>query len=164
MAILGSKTDNQEPMAKQVSPPASNQLNIVAMGSVFDGSLTTQCDVRVSGKLIGSLNAKGRAVVATEGEVEGEIEAHSASIAGTVTGDLVVSEMLLLAGTARVDGTIRTARLIVEEGATFNGQCQMGQPGQSLIRSVVQSDPSQARRNFLSDAQDEPSKAARSEG
>ena len=38
----------------------------------------------------------------------------------------------MLKGSAHVEGTIRTARLIVEEGAIFNGECMMDGTGQSL--------------------------------
>ena len=89
----------------------------------------------------------GRAVVAPEGIVEGEVTASNANIAGTVLGDLIIGERLLLGSSAKVEGTIKTGRLIVEEGATFNGECQMGQPGQIRKKaSVGRKDPLPAKR------------------
>ena len=117
-------------MAKQVSTTVPSQVNIIAEGTVFEGTLQADSDVRVSGRIIGKLEVKGRAVVAPEGAVEGEVTASNANIAGAVHGDLIVAERLLLGSSARVEGTIKTGRLIVEEGATFNGECQMGQTGQ----------------------------------
>ena len=34
----------------------------------------------------------------------------------------------MLKSTAQVDGNIKTDRLVVEEGAQFTGECQMGTP------------------------------------
>ena len=123
-------------MAKQVNATAPNQVNIIATGTVFEGTLKADSDVSVSGRIIGKLDVTGRAVVAPEGVVEGEITASNANIAGTVLGDLVIAERLLLGSSAKVEGTIKTGRLIVEEGATFNGECQMGQPGQIRKKAV----------------------------
>ena len=136
MALFGTSKDKEQPMAKQVSATTQNQVNIIAEGTVFEGTLQADSDVRVSGRIIGKLEVQGRAVVAPEGTVEGEVTASNANIAGTVLGDLIVAERLLLGSSARVEGTIKTGRLIVEEGATFNGECQMGQPGQIRKKTV----------------------------
>ena len=124
-------------MAKQVSATTPNQVNIIAEGTVFEGTLKADSDVSVSGRIIGKLEVTGRAVVAPEGTVEGEVTASNANIAGTVLGDLIIGERLLLGSSARVEGTIKTGRLIVEEGATFNGECQMGQTGQIRKKAGV---------------------------
>ncbi len=124
-------------MAKQVSATTPNQVNIIAEGTVFEGTLKADSDVSVSGRIIGKLEVTGRAVVAPEGTVEGEVTASNANIAVTVLGVLIIGERLLLCSSARVEGTIKTGRLIVEEGATFNGECQMGQTGQIRKKAGV---------------------------
>ena len=130
MALFGTSKDSEQPMAKQVNTAAPSQINIIAEGTLFEGTMQADSDVRVSGRIVGKLKVKGRAVIAPEGVIEGEVVATNATIAGTVKGDLIVTERLMLATSARVEGSIKTGRLIVEEGAIFNGECQMGQPGQ----------------------------------
>ena len=71
-------------MAKQVSAATPNQVNIIAKGTVFEGTLKADSDVSVSGRIIGKLEVTGRAVVAPDGTVEGEIKASNANISGTV--------------------------------------------------------------------------------
>jgi len=133
-------------MAKQESAAAPNQINIIAEGTVFEGTLQAETDVRVSGRIIGKLKVQGRAVVAPEGAVEGEVSATNANIAGTIKGDMIVQERLMLGSSARVEGTIKTTRLIVEEGATFNGECQMGQPGQIRKKAGMPQEATQPPR------------------
>lgn len=113
-------------MAKQSNAAVSNQINMIGEGTVFEGTLTSESDVRISGRVDGKLEVKGKVIVAQEGSVEGEIKAASLDVAGRVHGEVVVEERVVLKSSAQIEGNIHTARLVVEEGATFNGRCQMG--------------------------------------
>ncbi|MEF8815765.1 MAG: polymer-forming cytoskeletal protein [Salinibacter sp.] len=103
-----------------------DQVNLVGEGTTFEGTVRAESDVRASGRIVGTLEVEGKTMIAEEGEVEGEIIATNVEIAGQVQGDIRVEERLVLKSTARVDGTIETDRLVVEEGAQFTGECEMG--------------------------------------
>jgi len=109
------------------TPPNPTQINLIAVGTSLEGTLLAEADIRVNGTLKGILKVKGKAIIAPEGRLEGEVHAVDADVAGTIKGDLVVSGRLVLKGSARIEGTIKTARLIVEEGAVIDGTCRMGQ-------------------------------------
>ncbi len=113
-------------MAKQPNAAVSNQINMIGEGTVFEGTLTSESDVRISGRVEGKLEVKGKVIVAQEGTVDGEIKASSLDVAGKVTGDVMIEERVVLKSSAQIEGNIQTARLVVEEGASFNGRCQMG--------------------------------------
>jgi len=113
-------------MARQDNGAPPNQINMIGEGTVFDGTLRAEGDVRVSGRVLGTMHVAGRIIVAQDGVVEGEMEASSADVAGRVKGDLRIEERLVLRSSARVEGTIQTGRFIVEEGAMFDGECTMG--------------------------------------
>lgn len=93
----------------------------------MEGTLTAKDDIRVSGKLKGTLRVDGKAIIAQEGSVEGDVFATDADVAGTLVGEINVKGRLVLKGSAKVQGTVRTTRLIVEEGAVIDGTCEMGQ-------------------------------------
>jgi cytoskeletal protein CcmA (bactofilin family) len=57
--------------------------------------------------------------------IHGNTTARSADISGQINGDLHVSETLFLRSSARINGNITTAKLVVESGAEFNGTCKM---------------------------------------
>lgn len=103
-----------------------DQVNLVGEGTVFEGTVRAESDVRASGRIVGTLEVEGKTMIAEEGKVEGEIIATNVEIAGQVQGEIHVEERLVLKSTARVDGTIETDRLVVEEGAQFTGECEMG--------------------------------------
>ncbi len=114
-------------MANQTST-VQDQVNLVGEGTVFEGTVRAESDVRANGRIIGTLEVEGKTMIAEEGSVEGEIITTSAEIAGQVQGEIHVEERLVLKSTARVDGTIETDRLVVEEGAQFTGECEMDTP------------------------------------
>lgn len=124
------------------------QINLVGEGTTFEGTLRADSDVRASGRIVGRLEVTGKAIVAETGTVEGEIAATNADIAGNVQGDIYVEDQLVLKSTARIDGTIETGRLVVEEGAIFTGECRMGEAadGQSEQKEeAADSEPAEER-------------------
>lgn len=125
MAIF-SKGNEQATTQQGGGRALADQVTMVGGGTVFEGTLRASGDVRISGRLVGTLSIDGKAIVAQEGAVEGEVAATSADIAGSVQGELLIEERLMLKSTARVDGNIHAGRIVVEEGALFTGQCEIG--------------------------------------
>lgn len=133
MGLFGnSQTDDTSSMANQTST-VQDQVNLVGEGTVFEGTVRAESDVRASGRIIGTLEVQGKTMIAEEGSVEGEIITTNAEIAGQVQGEIHVEERLVLKESARVDGKIETDRLVVEEGAQFTGECEMGTPGSESV-------------------------------
>jgi cytoskeletal protein CcmA (bactofilin family) len=126
MALFKNNTDT--PMAKQRSgaPAPPGQVNIIGQGTVIEGGLKANSDVRISGKVIGNVNVEGKTVVTPEGIIEGEIRSSHADIAGRIDGEVFVQDRLVLKDSAVVSGDIHTAKLVIEDGATFTGTCDMG--------------------------------------
>ena len=82
--------------------------------------------MRISGCVKGSVETAGKLVVPESGYIEGNVKAASLDIAGRIKGSINVSGSLLLKRTAIVDANIQLGRLMVEEGAIFNGECRTG--------------------------------------
>lgn len=113
-------------MVTKNSPAGPAQINMIAEGTEVDGTLRAKDDIRVSGRVKGALHVEGKAIIAPDGIVDGDIFASEADISGKVNGEIKVKGRLVLKTTAKVDGSISTSRLIMEEGAVFEGQCEMG--------------------------------------
>lgn len=104
----------------------SNASNIIGKGTQLDGNLTTTGNLRVEGKVKGSIQTKMKVVLGETSVVEGDIMAQNAEIGGEVRGAIRTSGLLTLKPSALVHGDIITGKLIFEEGAKFNGKCNMG--------------------------------------
>lgn len=106
-------------------PSATGILNIIGAGTIIEGDLTSEGDLRIDGTLKGHIKAKARFVLGENGSVEGDVISKDATIAGTIDGNITISDSLLLKATARVNGDILTDKIVVESGAQLNGKCSM---------------------------------------
>lgn len=128
--------------------------NIIGKGTTITGNIEATSNIRLEGKLIGDLKTKAKVACGESSVVEGNVYANNAEIAGTVTGHIEVTELLIVKSTARIKGDILTAKLIVEAGADFNGSCKM-------IGEIKQNTTSQLNGNFEPTARaKQPEKAA----
>lgn len=106
----------------------SGTINIISTGTVIDGEVKCNGDIRIDGTVRGSVLSKSKVVIGTNGTVEGDVHCQSADISGAVNGKTTVIEMLFLKSHARINGDIHTGKLVVEVGASFTGNCNMGAP------------------------------------
>jgi cytoskeletal protein CcmA (bactofilin family) len=107
---------------------ADSELSLIGSNTVIEGKINTEGSIRVDGKLVGDLVAKADAAIGLSGVIEGTVQATNISLAGKVTGSLTASEKLVLESKASVKGDIRASRLVVDEGAVFDGHCAMTAP------------------------------------
>ncbi len=119
--------NREQQMANHEQLSTPGKINMVGEGTVVEGTLHAENDIRVSGKIVGTLRVDGKAIIALEGAVDGELEAANADVAGSVQGEIRVEQCLVLQSSSRVDGNISTERLVVEEGAMYTGKCKMGE-------------------------------------
>lgn len=111
---------------KEDKPVGPNAMNQFGNGTVINGDVSTEGDIRIDGKVTGNVSCKAKVVVGGTGIIEGDIVCQNAYIDGKVNGTIEVSELLILSKTANLSGDIKIKKLVVEEGAKFTGRCSMG--------------------------------------
>lgn len=121
--------------------PNAISINIISKGTEILGDINSQGDMRIEGTVKGSLLCKARIVIGDSGEVKGNITANDAVISGTVIGNVMVSEFLFLKGTAKIFGDLVVGKIVVENGAEFNGSCKMNS---ELEQKVTKQDGAKA--------------------
>ena len=106
---------------------ATKEQEITQIGHsvTIKGDISGNSDVRVAGNINGSISIEGELIVERQGYVEGEIKTTTAVIAGSVKGNIDCSDKLILESSSQYEGNIKTKRLIIQEGAVFQGNCQM---------------------------------------
>ena len=97
----------------------------ISPATTVKGELVVENDLRLAGRLEGNLRCTGDLVLEQTGVIEGDIDVAAASLAGTLKGKVKVSGKLTLENTARLEGDIDTKELVINEGAFFQGTCQM---------------------------------------
>ena len=104
--------------------------SVIGAGTVVTGNIKTEGSIRVDGKIVGNLVTQSDAAVGLNGVVEGSVDARNITIAGKVLGTLTALQKLVLESHSVLKGDLRTSRLVVDEGAVFDGRSSMtGSPG-----------------------------------
>jgi cytoskeletal protein CcmA (bactofilin family) len=89
------------------------------------GSISGNQELVVHGRVEGRVGLENRLTVEEDGSVQADIEVIEATVRGEVRGEVVASKVAFLHSTARVAGTLRAPRIVIEEGARFSGNIEM---------------------------------------
>ncbi len=101
-------------------------VNLIGAGTIIEGDVTTNGDIRIDGSLIGKVTVKGKLVIGVSGSIDGEAICQNADVSGMLKGKITVTELLSLKASAKLTGDIITNKIAVEPGALFSGSCSMG--------------------------------------
>ena len=115
-----------EPMNKATEPVNNGKINSIMEGTSIEGEIKSDSNIRIDGRVKGTINVRGRLIVGTSGVVEGDVTCQSSDIEGTVNGKITCADLLSLKATAKLSGDINTKKLAIEPGAIFTGNCSMG--------------------------------------
>jgi cytoskeletal protein CcmA (bactofilin family) len=99
---------------------------IISSGTLFEGTLSSKEGIRIEGIVRGRIDCDASLVIGTTGKVDAEIVAESLLIAGEVTGSTITAKKHLeITASGKVYGDISTAKILIGQGAVFEGKCQM---------------------------------------
>lgn len=111
---------------KKVTASFGEQVEtIIGKDTQFKGSIQATSTIRVDGQFEGELSTTSDAVIGETGNLKAQVKAKNVTIAGIVNGNMDVQDKLELLPTARLFGDIKVGVLIIGEGATFKGACEM---------------------------------------
>ncbi len=105
---------------------SQSAVNIIGAGTQIDGEIRSENDIRIDGKVKGTVTSKSKIAVGTTGLVDGDLICENADVSGKVFGRVEVSDMMFLKSSGYLEGDIVTGKLVVEAGARFTGSCKMG--------------------------------------
>jgi cytoskeletal protein CcmA (bactofilin family) len=107
---------------------SAEELNgFMDQGTEFEGELRFKDTFRIDGSVKGRIVSDNTLIVGESGRVDADIECAVVSIRGTVTGRVHGRERIELLAGSRVQATLVSPKLLIEEGAFFQGQCDMGE-------------------------------------
>jgi len=118
----------------RTSPPSTNYQKIMAEHSGKDilssdveikGSIKFQKELLIDGKVEGEINSDGVLTIGENADIRGEIKTKSITVYGKVHGNITVAERCELKSKCTLQGDLKAARLVIEEGATFIGKSEV---------------------------------------
>lgn len=103
----------------------SESASVIDRHSEFDGTYSTDRDLRIEGRARGKLSCQGTLHVAQGATVNAEIEAEQVVVAGVLEGTVNCRTRLQIMPSGDLKGRISTPSLIINEGARYEGQMEM---------------------------------------
>lgn len=114
--------------AKNEDMPLVESKHSSVLGStlVFKGELSADEEILIEGTVEGTIaHHTKNVIIGKQGRVSALIHAHSVTIHGKVEGDIHGDALVALINGCEVNGQIFCPRIIMEDGARFNGTIQM---------------------------------------
>ncbi len=90
----------------------------------FKGDLNFKGTFRIDGRFKGKIDSDSILIIGDNGKVDADIKIGYLVINGEIKGNIQASEKVEINSNGRVLGTIVTPKLIVEEGAYLEANCQ----------------------------------------
>ncbi|MDF0674072.1 MAG: polymer-forming cytoskeletal protein [Nitrospira sp.] len=91
----------------------------------FKGIITYSGTVRIDGSLDGEIYTDGGLLVGPDAVLKAKVSAGTVVCHGTITGDILAKNQIILRAPAVVQGSLTTPVLSMEEGVVFNGTLEM---------------------------------------
>jgi cytoskeletal protein CcmA (bactofilin family) len=110
---------------------------IIGVGTELEGDIQTSESIRVDGKLKGLITA-ANVILGEHGVVVGDISANKVTISGKIKGNINAATMIEILPKGHVVGDIRTSKLLISDGARFEGNSQMVKADGQVIDVVPQ--------------------------
>lgn len=102
--------------------------------------MTATEDVFFQGTLEGVVDAPAHKVtVGPAARVTGDVTAREVVIHGTFHGNLAAAERIEISRFAKVTADVRTSRILIEEGAYFQGSIDIVLPGSTVAKKKAES-------------------------
>ncbi len=97
---------------------------LIDQGTEMKGDLTFKGSFRIEGNFKGTIHSDSLLIIGERGKVEADIKIGQVVINGEIRGNIQAAERVEIHGKGRVYGTIQAPKLIVEEGAYLEANCQ----------------------------------------
>ncbi len=102
------------------------------------GEVTSDEELYLDGDLDGKLNLRNRLTVGPNSKVNANIKAQEIIVFGTIKGNVESESRVSLRTGASIVGDIKTAGIVIEDGAYFKGGIDISRNGDSKPAPKVQ--------------------------
>ena len=100
-------------------------VSLIASHTRVVGSVLADGDLEVQGRVEGDVRAGGQLTLGPTAEVTGQLEAHDVRIAGKLERAVRAAGVIHLLPTAEVRGDLHASRVVIDDGALFEGQVRL---------------------------------------
>jgi len=114
---------------------------LIGSTTVLTGNIVSDGTLRVDGKVTGDIRVTGDVYIGSSATVQGNLDACNVYLAGRVEGNITATGLLKVLSTAKLYGDIKVNSFVTDEGAVFQGKCEM------LVNSQEEKTEDQSGKN-----------------
>ncbi len=118
---------------RNAEPEMPKNIATVGKSVAVKGQIFSREELLVDGEVEGTIElVEHRLTIGPNGKVRAAIKAREIVILGSVWGNVEVTDKIDIRKDARLEGDIKTARIIIEDGAYFKGSIDIVKPGEAV--------------------------------
>jgi cytoskeletal protein CcmA (bactofilin family) len=109
---------------RSLDPPAPSPAGQATIGKavMIKGQIVSREDLLIDGEIEGTVEAHDhRVTIGPNGKVQAGVKAREIIILGGINGNVEATEKIDIRKDAKLVGDIKTARIVIEDGAFFKG-------------------------------------------
>ena len=118
----------------------------ISQSILIKGELRADEDLTVEGSVEGKIDLGDHNLwISSHGNVRAEVRARNVIIAGTLSGRITASERVEIKLSASVEGSIKCPRVVIVDGARFNGLVSTDTSRALITTSLISSKTQSAK-------------------
>ena len=115
---------------------------VIGKSVMIKGQIFSREDLTIDGEVEGSVELQEhRLTVGPHGKLQAGVKAREIVVLGTIHGNVEASDKIDIRKDARLVGDIKTARIVIEDGAYFKGSIDIARPEISKPSAAPQPKP-----------------------
>jgi cytoskeletal protein CcmA (bactofilin family) len=133
-AAASTSVIQKESIPMSASPMRSAEADlrgaaVIGKSVMIKGQIVSREDLTVDGEVEGTVELQEhRLTVGPHGKVRADIKAREIVVLGNVYGNVEVADKIEIRKDAKLVGDIKTARIVIEDGAYFKGSTDIIRP------------------------------------
>lgn len=125
-----------QPRAASVADtPLSGSGAVIGETMRIKGEIYSRDDLQVNGEVQGKLESESRLTVGPSGKADASIRAAEVVVGGAVKGNVEAIQRIVLRKGANLVGDVKTAGIVIEDGAYFKGGIDIARPEDAVKSS-----------------------------
>jgi cytoskeletal protein CcmA (bactofilin family) len=108
-----------------MNTPSNNSKNTLNSDVELKGTLKFSGEMTFDGKLDGDIQSEGSLQLGDNAVVKGNLNVNNVIARGKINGNVIAREKIEIKSKTELFGDIRAPKLVIEEGVTFVGKCEV---------------------------------------
>ena len=118
------------PPPERMQPPAAPSRVTAFIGKTtrLRGEIYSEEELYLDGEVEGSLEVRHLLTIGPNGKVKANVKAKELVVRGSIQGDVEASDRISIMNGASIVGDVKTAGIVIEDGAYFKGGIDILRP------------------------------------